>query len=272
MTRRIAFLVLAVAAASLAAATETLYVPAAANAEGANGTQWRTDLQVKAMGDTGATFTVELLVTGADNSTPPTVQQSLAAGESLRLGNLLGSEFGVTGTAALRVTATDGRVLVSSRTYNDDPGGTYGQTVPAVGDDSAVTFGGSATLIQLSRSADPATGFRTNLGFLNVTDGRVPVVVELFAADGSSLGAVTRNLKPFEHRQINDVFAAVGADDVADGYAVARTDDEDGRFICYASVVDNRSGDAVFILGPRELDPAPAQERLAVFESFLRPG
>jgi hypothetical protein len=98
------------------------------------------------------------------------------------------------------------------------------------------------------------------------------VDVELFAADGSSLGTVSRNLRAFEHKQVNDVFHAAGADDVADGYAVVRTTTAGGRFICYASVVDNGSGDAVFIPGATEVDPLPPQPRLAVLESFLRPG
>jgi hypothetical protein len=265
----LAALVTAVAGALSA---DTVYVPAAANAAGANQTSWRTDLQVKATDDGGATFTVELLETGAVNTDPAVVELTLAPGESLRLGNLLDAAFGFTGTAALRVEATDGAILVSSRTYNDDPAGTYGQTVPGVPEEAATRTGARATLIQLSRSPDPSTGFRTNVGFVNVTDGTITVDVELFAADGSSLGTVSRNLRAFEHKQVNDVFHAAGADDVADGYAVARTASAGGRFICYASVVDNGSGDAVFIPGATEVDPLPPQPRLAILESFLRPG
>ncbi len=83
---------------------------------------------------------------------------------------------------------------------------------------------------------------------------------------------MTRTLKPYEHRQVNDAFHAVGADDVPDGYAVVRTTTEGGGFIAYASVVDNGSGDAVFLLGETEIAVLPVQDRLVVFESFLRPG
>ncbi len=192
--------------------------------------------------------------------------------ESLRLGNVLETAFGFTGTSALRVTATEGRILATSRTYNDDPGGTYGQTVPAVAASDGFGFGSEATLILLSRSPDPAAGFRTNIGFVNLVDTQTKMEIDLFAADGTELGTVTRNLKPFEYRQVNDVFHAVGADDVPDGYAVVRTTSEDGRFIAYASVVDNGSGDAVFLLGEAESTALPALDRLVVFESFLRPG
>ena len=271
MHRWIAIL-LAALLATAGGSAQTLYVPAAANAEGVNQTRWRTDLQVKATDGGDATFTVELLETGRANTDPTAIERTLAAGESLRLGNLLDSAFGFTGTAALRVAATDGRILVSSRTYNDAPAGTYGQTVPGVPEEATTATGARATLIQLSRSPDPSAGFRTNVGFVNVTDGTISVDVELFAADGSSLGAVSRNLRAFEHKQVNDVFHAVGADDVVDGYAVVGTASAGGRFICYASVVDNGSGDAVFIPGATEVDPLPAQPRLAVLESFVRPG
>ena len=251
---------------------QTLVLPAAANAEGANQTNWRTDLQIKAPETQAATFTIDLLESGKDNSTPIAVEGTVGAGESLRLSNVLGTAFGFTGTSALRVTATEGQIIATSRTYNDDPGGTYGQTVPAVAVNDGFSFGSEATLIQLSRSPDPAAGFRTNIGFVNLVDTQTKMEIDLFAADGAELGTVTRNLKPFEYRQANDVFHAVGADDVPDGYAVVRTTSEDGRFIAYASVVDNGSGDAVFLLGETENTAVPSLDRLVVFESFLRPG
>ena len=144
--------------------------------------------------------------------------------------------------------------------------------MPAVAAEDGFGFGTEATLILLSRSPDPSTGFRTNIGFVNLVGTQTKMEIDLFAADGTDLGTVTRNLKPFEYRQVNDVFHAAGADDVPDGYAIVRTTSEDGRFIAYASVVDNGSGDAVFILGEAEVAPRPSDPRLVVFESFMRPG
>lgn len=252
---------------------QTLYLPAAANVEGVNQTRWRTDVQVKAQGGTEASFTVELLETGADNSQPTALDFTVGVGESLRLENLLETAFDFEGTSALRLTATDGRIGATSRTYNDAPAGTYGQAVPAVGDDEAITFGDESTLILLSRSPDPAAGFRTNLGLVNLTGDPIAVEADLFAADGAPLGTVTRSLRPFEHRQLNDVFHLAGAEDVPDGYAVVRTTSDGGRFLAYASVVDNGTGDAIFLLGrPEEAGVVPAAPRLVVFEAFLRPG
>jgi hypothetical protein len=271
MHRWIAAIVVA-AAAAISGSAQTLYIPAAANAEGVNQTRWRTDLEVKAEGEQAATFRIELLESGVDNSAAMSLDGIAGAGSCVRFSNLLETGFGFTGTGALRLTATSGRILATSRTFNDDPHGTYGQTVPAVAEGGSTPFGSRVTLIQLSRSGDPATGFRTNIGLVNVVGRSITVTVDLFLADGSPLGSITRTLKPFEHRQINDAFHAAGADDVGDGFAVVRTLTDGGRFIAYASVVDNRSGDAVFLLGQAEVTPAPADPRLVVLESFLRPG
>jgi hypothetical protein len=271
MSRWIVGIVVAVMTAANVMA-QTLVLPAAANAEGANQTNWRTDLQIKAPETQAATFTIELLESGKDNSSPIAVEGTVGAGESLRFGNLLETEFGYTGTSALRITATEGRILATSRTYNDDPGGTYGQTVPAVAVNDGFGFGSEATLILLSRSPDPSAGFRTNIGIVNLVGTSTRIEIDLFAADGTDLGTVTRTLKPYDHRQVNDAFHAAGADDVPDGYAVVRTTTEGGSFITYASVVDNGSGDAVFLLGEAESTAPQSLDRLVVFESFLRPG
>lgn len=259
-------------AAPLAGA-ETLIVPAAANADGVNNTRWRTDLQVKAFGDEPATFTLELLATGADNTAPEAVTHTVAAGTSLRIGDVLASEYGHDGTGALRLTVVDGRLAAASRTYNTSTDGTYGQAVPAVAASDAIMFGDDADLIQLSRSPDPSVGFRTNLGLVNLIGSPLRVEIDLFTAAGASLGSVARTLQPFEHRQLNDVFRMAGIHDVGDGYAVVRTTTEAGRFIAYASVVDNGSGDAVFLLARADGDTDPsAARRLVVFEALMRPG
>jgi hypothetical protein len=257
-------------AVSGSASAQTLYVPASANAEGAEGTRWQTDLQVKAGGVDGATFTVELLQEREDNSDPLSAEFTVAAGQSLRLRALIADVFEFTGSAALRATATRGSILVTSRTFNDDPGGTYGQNVPAFDEDEATAYGTTATLLQLSRSSTLESGFRTNIGFVNVTHQAITLAVELYDAQGTLLGSVNRRLQPYGYRQINDVFAAVDAADVADGYAKVTTTTEAGRFIAYASVVDNRSGDAVFIAGQADDLPTIEQKRLVVFEGFYR--
>jgi hypothetical protein len=257
----------------VSASAETLIIPASANVEGANQTRWRTDLEIKAENDESAAFTIELLESGTNNSDPVSVDGAVGVGQSVRFENLLEETFGFTGSGALRITTTSGRILATSRTFNDDPAGTFGQTIPAVPEGRATTFDSDTTLIQLSRSSDPTTGFRTNIGVVNTVGESIDMEFELRYADGSVINTLTRTLRPLEHRQINDIFNVAGAGDVGDGYAIVRTTTENGAFIAYASVVDNGSGDAVFILGSAD-DCAleVLDDRFVVFEAFMRPG
>ena len=97
--------------------------------------------------------------------------------------------------------------------------------------------------------------------------------VDLFFADGTAAGELSYPLKPFEFRQINDAFSLAGAGDVDDGFAIVRTTNETGRFLAYASVVDNGSGDAVFIGASTDVAVSLTEEdRLVVFEALVRPG
>jgi hypothetical protein len=259
---------LALLVVSVGSAQE-LYVPAAAHTSGAGGTVWRTDLEVKARGGEPASFTVELLEERTANPDPLSATFSLAAGESTRLVDVVDTAFGFYGSGALRLTANEGAILATSRTYNTNPNGTFGQYIPGIDAEAAAEHGRDYVLMQLSSTES----FRTNVGFVNTTDASVALEVDLFTADASLLGSVPATLRPYEMRQIPAVFTQVTSESVEDGYAVVRTTTEAGRFFAYASVVDNLSGDAIFI--PSQLDgplEAPPESRIVVFEAFMRPG
>jgi hypothetical protein len=234
---------------------EAIYVVAAANLGGVGGTNWRTDAEVHCWGGTAAVFNVELLEHGLDNSTPSQVKTySLQPGQSRRLVDILQNEFSFSGQAALRVTSTSGHVLVTSRTYNllgegNDAGlpagATFGQFIPGVTDDEAIHYGEEGRLIQLSHTPGGLTGFRTNLVLVNARPKQITVEVDLYDSDGVRFGTVTRDLAPYEYRQVNAVFAKVSSAVVADGYAVIRTTTVDGAVFALASVVDNLTGDPV---------------------------
>lgn len=136
--------------------------------------------------------------------------------------------------------------MVGSRTYNNSPDGTFGQFVPGVPESEAVD-GGSVRLVQLSRSASLTSGFRTNIGFTNMDATKIRVTVELYDGSGTLLGTTEANVKPYGQNQITDIFGKVTNGDVANGYAIVSSNDPGARFMTYASVVDNRSGDPIYI-------------------------
>lgn len=241
--------------------SETVYfIPAAAQLAGAAGTNWRTDVEIVNPGTTLASFTVALLKHETDNAAPETRSFTLEGGRAVRYSNVLSSMFGFTGKGSLRLTVTSGSVLASARTYNlmvaGNPlnlpaGATFGQFVPSFLDTQAINPGEGAFLIQLTHAPNPFTnqreGFRTNLGYVNTTATPISLVVDLYRADGARLGSFNDSLPAFGYKQVDKVFERVTTQGVADGYAVVRTTTTGGKFIAYASVVDNVVGDPIFV-------------------------
>jgi hypothetical protein len=239
------------------AAGGVLYVPASAHASGANGSNWRTDVEVHNPGAGTASFTVQLLLRDADNSSPQSRSYTLGAQQARRFTDFLVSEFGAEGAAALRVTASSG-LVVTSRTYNfvgQNPwslpqGASFGQFVPGYSESEAIGYGQEGRLIQLTQQASATLdGFRTNLGIVNTTGIPIGVRIDLYKADGTYLGkkdGTETNLPPYGFRQLDQVFSAWGS--VADGYAVVRTTTPGGGLFAFATVVDNHnSGDPIFV-------------------------
>ena len=247
-----------VPARQLAGAPAVLYVPASAHAGGANGADWRTDLQIHNAGAEPTTATIELLVRDAENSSPESRTMNLAAGASLRLRDVLLETFGFTGAAALRITSPSSRIVVTSRTYNLvgpgasglPQGASFGQFVRGVPEEKAIPYGREGRLIQLTqRDASSGLDFRTNVGFVNVGTSTIELRLDLYRADGTWLGARSGDetrLRAREFRQISEVFKPFGT--VTDGYAIARTTTPGGRFFAFATVIDNHlSGDPIFV-------------------------
>jgi hypothetical protein len=230
----------------LCSPSEPLWITAGAHSQGVGGTYWVTDLEIHNPNDDTATVTIGLLPKKTDNSEFQTEQVTVGPGSSLRVADVMDSLFDFTGAAALRIEAQGAAVMVGSRTYNDAASGTYGQFVPGVPESRSVD-GGSVRLVQLSRSANENSGFRTNIGFTNMDNSWISGTVELYDGSGTLLGTVGFNLKPHGHNQITDIFGRVTSGDVANGYAIVYSSDPGARFMTYASVVDNRSGDPIYI-------------------------
>jgi hypothetical protein len=227
---------------------EPVYVAAAAHVEGAGGAQWRTDLVVHNPDGIQATYEIALLRTDQNNTVPDITLISLSGGESRRLQDVLETEFGLEGTAALRITpAGSARALVASRTYNQTPSGTYGQFIGGSAEGEGITTDQQALMLQLSHQQGKTNTYRTNIGFVSAVETPMEVHVELFDADGTALGSVDASLGPYMHKQINRIFERVTGSDVADGYAIISTPTPNGRFMAYASVVDNRTADPVLV-------------------------
>jgi len=226
-----------------ASAGQSLYIPGSAHVNGLGGTHWRTDVEIHNPGTTTATYRIELLKRGQGNTSPQSRTYNLSPGHSVRYTDALSTLFGFTGAAALRITPSSGTVTVSSRTYNEASKGTYGQFVPAVGTDQAVTDGHDGYLLQLAETNE----YRTNIGFVNATGSGVHMDVAMYDGSGSQLGNRRYFLDPYKYEQRAQIFTEVTSRTVSNGYAIITTVESGARVYAYASVVDNRSGDPVYV-------------------------
>ena len=157
------------------------------------------------------------------------------------LGDLLVTEFQYSGTAALRI-ALKGEGTVTSRTFNQAVDGTFGQFIPGVTEATAILEGEIGVLIQLRESEQ----FRTNVGFVNLLGETLTVQAEYFSGDGTLLKVKEYVLLPFGYSQDGAAFPAGSS--VDGGFAHLTTSTPEGRFLAYASVIDNKSDDPVFML------------------------
>jgi len=162
--------------------------------------------------------------------------------------------FGVDGVSGvLRISPSDSgsskSPIVSARTYNDAPGGTFGETIPATS--GADTIGGDRPfgLIALAGlSKGPAT--RTNVGLVNSSGEAAGYRLRLTDEAGSVLALEEGSLGANSSIQRNDIFISLGiAGDVPLASLAIESTDGRGSISAYASVVDNRTGDPQLILG-----------------------
>ena len=223
----------------------TLYLPGAANAGGAEGSRWTTDLELMNRGTESASYTVELLVRDQGNPAPEAVSFELTPGSAVRYANALDSLFEAEGAGTLRITSVRGDLLASARTASADGDGSYGQYIEGLDAATAAGPGQLRHLIQLQND-DTA---RTNIGVVSACAITTLVDVQFFAADGSSLGGDQLEVEPFESVQINDVFSSKALDEVTDAYAVVASLTDGAAFFAYASVVDNGTNDPIFVPG-----------------------
>ncbi len=221
-----------------------VFIPAVAQAAGANGSFFITTVDVHNRGSSTATVNFEWLPRNTDNTTPiMSNDYTLEPGETRRFGEFLDEVFGLSDVvgAASVVSGTDG-IEVMSRTFNQGAEGTFGQSLPGVSEREMIFVDTRALILFLTENA----ALRSNLGLVNGVDMPITVRWELFASDGSSLGTGSTTLPPWGNKQLNRVledFAPIEA-----AYAHVWTTTPDGAFTCYGSVLDNQTSDPTTIL------------------------
>ncbi len=234
----------------------SIWLPVASHAAGLNGSQWRSDAGVLNPGSVPANVEVVLHASGGTMTT--TTQ--IAAGTQAILTDVVG-QLGATGSGALEIQS-DQPVIVTSRTYNQSGGGTFGQDYASYNAATSLGAGQSAWLPQLSENS----AYRTNISLTNTGAAAATVDVTLLSGAGNVLATYTVTLNPGEWQQAIQPFKTTAKQTGMDrGYAKVTVTSGAG-VIASASVIDNATNDPTTIemtAGPGTADWLPVASHTA---------
>lgn len=219
-------------------------IPAAASAPGLEQTNWKTQLEIVNPGTETRTATVFFAPRGA--SWPGTTLVgpiSLPGQSAYYVDDPLLPRNPTTGLIHVSLDAPG--PVVTSRTYNLAPGGsTYGQGIAALPLDGVT----APQRLVLPMAHSIPDRYRTNLGLVQASTGTYTVEVSLHNEQGLVL-ATEQFTRSAAFDQITDIFSVMGVQTAVEGgWIVVRLISGSPSFwTCYASVVDDETGDPTFV-------------------------
>jgi hypothetical protein len=231
-------------------------VTQAAHVTGANGDFFETNLTITNADTAPVTVTATLLPQQVTGPAPAPRSWTLAPGETREFSDVLATEFGLSdpSAAAIRVRPSGAaRLVVAARTFVRKAGGTFGYFVPSAPAAEALgADAGVVTALQIDHAS--ATGaFRTNFGFAEVAGQPVSVIVTVRAgATGHALGGGIFSVAAgalFQGSVTSLLPRTMG--EIRNAYLQFEVVSGAGRILPYATVVDNRSGDAIYVPAER---------------------
>jgi len=242
-------------------ASFNLVIPVVARTLGSFSTQWVTSLELFNTSFEAGTVTLSLNLSDRDNTLPAcSFSIQLGPRAVFELDDLFVGGFQMLqGSGSVDLVSTT-RIVAYARVFNTGSReGTYGQLVPAfpaewaIRDDDTPGVNPCESTVYLLGAKENLL-WRTNMGITNIA--ATPLQVEVTAFSGSdSIGEPLKiSLNPYSHTQINQVLKRFNRAETRSGVRlqVKPNSGSYGRFFGYLSIVDNQSGDAVFIPGARE--------------------
>lgn len=254
------FALLAAGAAHADHYADTYVIPAVGHTSGINGTQWMSDVIIRNFSNTP--MDVELVFIESGDDTTDNVQPlitddldgfvTVGPNRTVTLRDLLEGYMDMMNVTGALILGADRPFAVTSRTYsNRSP---LGQTVPAARDffdNSLGTIDNSTAVYIPGVMITAAT--RTNIGFVAGSGGSLttPMTVEVSIRNGA--GAIVGGRSyvipagNFAHHQFNLTSIVPGTLEV--GTAEFRILQGEGTVVPYASLIDNATGEAAYIMG-----------------------
>ncbi len=221
-------------------------ITATARTAGSGSSQFYSTLYVTNVSTTAPVdVTYRYLKLGQSNPSPQTVTATLAAGETKRYDNVLKTLFGFESGAAgaIRITAT-GRVLASSRTFDQPPGSSLadvkGLFFGAIPTGFAIASGESALLQGVSQGGNE--DYRFNFGLVEVSGQPLKARVTLRSESVAMLRTKDYDLGPYEALQRNA--SDLGSVSTTNGRIDVSIVEGAGKALVYGTQIANGSQDS----------------------------
>src|SRR5581483_849425 len=219
----------------------TKFIAAVANTPGVNGTRFVSDVRLFNRSASTAHVTAIFTPSFNDGTTNfAAVKIELAPNQVVALNDIVGDVMLSSGTGQLELLGAD-NVLAMSRTYTRSAAGSFGQFIPSA--DPSAAVGSSDPPISIP-GLENSPAFRSNIGFAEVSGAPAEARVRYFDDSGIAVATEVYELAPFGHLQAHSL---PSGEALRAEVTVVGT----GRVLAYASVVDNLSGDAMFIPAAR---------------------
>ena len=213
-------------------------LPVVGSTPGANGTFFRTSVQLNNPSTTPATGRIVFHTSGvAGSDTDPALAYSLTAGQTQSIADLLPA-MGVSGLGSADIEITSGAAPVATaRVFNDaGASGTTGFTEAAMRAEEALRLGQTGVLM----IPPDFTVARFNVGVRTLEKG-ASVTFALKDAAGAAVGSTTR-VFPTNYHEQQDAVGFLGVFEAPPGGSISITVNS-GAAILYGATVDNRTGD-----------------------------
>lgn len=256
---------------------DTYVIPVVGHVQGANGTMWMSDLAIRNFSNAPLTVEFVVIESGgdtADNVYPlsgTTVDDTVTvpANSTVQLRDIMAGHRGMTNPIGALVVGANAPFAITSRAYSNRA--PLGQTVLPARDFLDNSFGtadntGFAYIPGVVNNAEA----RTNVGFVAGSGGSsAQMVVEVTVRNGAGGVGGTRNFVipagSFAHMQVPLSSIAPGTFDI--GSVDVRVAEGEGVVVPYASVIDNTTGEAAYIMG---VTPPTGAQMLQRMPSLFR--
>ncbi|HUK33020.1 MAG TPA: DUF11 domain-containing protein [Vicinamibacterales bacterium] len=250
----------------------SLVIPSTGHLDGVN-SRWASDIRILNTASVSAHY--QLIFT-PDDTTQPVKQTEVEVdpGTTTALDDVVKTWYGVgslgeSSNGSLEIRPLDNpskgapddttpsvsfTTVATSRTYNAASSSTtasYGEFIPAIPFANfvgkALDSSHAATILGLQQIAQN-DAMRTNLGLMEASGQPAQVLISVFDASGKKLLDTPMSLAGGQHVQLNG-FLTQNHIVLPDGRIQVQVTGGDGKISAYAAVIDNTSGDPMFIPG-----------------------